>query len=145
MTRTHIVRQVRLLVGAHFLAMAMAACAGAADIAWSGAVRNASGDPLGAATVRLVNDRVSLTAITNNAGQFHFGKLQVGSYRLSIAPSGQKSSQPSLVQITANTAPAEIVLSDSNTLNISDAKAASATGGEDLSSQAVSELPLNKR
>src|SRR6185437_15816001 len=42
-------------------------------------------------------------------------------------------------------APAEIVLSDRNTLALSDPKAAGATGGEELSSQAVSELPLNKR
>src|SRR5581483_5935959 len=120
-------------------------CAQAADVAWSGTVRNASGNPLAAATVRLENDHDSLTATTDNAGQFHFGGIKPGSYRLSIILAGRKPSETYVVQIAAKAAPAEIVLSERNTLSASDPKASGATGGEELSSQAVSELPLNKR
>ena len=143
MTRTKALKQIGWIWGSLFLAMAV--FAQAADVSWSGAVRNASGDPLAAATVRLVNGQDALTATTNSNGQFHFGDLKAGSYRLSITPAGQKSSEPRPVQITAKPAEAEIVLSDRNTLILADPKAIGATGGEDLSSQAVSGLPLNRR
>src|SRR5690349_11441156 len=89
------------------LFLVMTVCAQAADVSWSGAVRNGSGDPLAAATVRLANDHDSLTATTDDAGQFHFGNLKPGAYRLSITPAGKKASESYPVQITAQTAAAE--------------------------------------
>ncbi|MBV9072203.1 MAG: TonB-dependent receptor [Acidobacteria bacterium] len=117
----------------------------AADVAWSGVVRSASGDPLGSATVRLVHDRDALTAVTDSAGNFRFAGLQPGSYKLSIAPAGKRASQAHVIQISETGSVAEITLSDSNSLIISTGNTTSGAGGEDLSSHAVSELPLNKR
>src|SRR5579885_3561505 len=142
-TRTSMTKPVGWIGPSIFLLVAV--FAQAADVSWSGIVRNASGDPIAAATVRLMNDQIALTATTDITGRFHFGNLKPGGYRLSIAPPGQRASEPYMVQISAKAAPAEIILSERNTLSASDPKASGASGGEDLSSQAVSELPLNKR
>src|SRR5690348_1192168 len=110
MIGTNTLKQIRWLWGTLFLATAVSTQA--ADVAWSGTVRNASGDPLAAATVRLMNDRAAFTATTDSTGQFRFGNVKTGSYQLSIRPSGHAPSQPYLVQITAKESPAQIVLSD---------------------------------
>src|ERR1035437_6714370 len=113
---------------------------------WQGTLRNASRAPIAGAKIRLSGGRITAEATTGSDGKFHLQPLPPGPYRLTIEADGRviQYAQPSSV---ASAMPhAGIELSSRGELSVValDAQAA-ATGGEALSSQAVSELPLSKR
>ena len=126
-----------------------------------GALHNAGGQAIVGATVKLASAGNTFTAITAADGRFVFEKLPRAAYRLSVLVNGQAVAAPTPMEFpqSANAAPLGVTIANSSagiaTLQIATnvltpigegQGAQSATsGGEQLSSRAVSELPLNKR
>jgi hypothetical protein len=117
----------------------------ASQAVWQGVLRNAGGAPIAAAKVRLADKSASAQAITSADGQFRLTGLPAGTYRLTIEADGRKIEYPQPIDLAPGVAPALIVFSGRGELTVGVLKAQTGTGGEELSSQAVSELPLNKR
>ena len=112
---------------------------------WQGILRDPGGAPIAGAKVKLAADGKQAEAVTAADGQFHLAPLPAGAYHLTVKASGHTVdyAQPiDLIQV----APSVVVtLSNRGELTVTQFKGQAATGGEELSSQAVSELPLNKR
>ena len=131
------------------------------SLVWSGVVLSASGQPVAGATVAVVGPQPRIerhTALTGPDGHFTFVGLPAGNYSISVRVPGRSATSPASIEVTG--APASFTISADNILAIRPVSLASpqdaakssgatdagaATGGEKLSSQAVSELPLNGR
>ncbi|MGA2534962.1 MAG: TonB-dependent receptor [Terracidiphilus sp.] len=117
---------------------------------WHGFVRNAGGAPIAAATVRLTANGASVSAPAAEAttaadGQFHLAPLAPGSYHLTVTAAGRRVDYAQTIELNSAAPAVVITLSDRGELTVAQVKNQGATGGEELSCQAVSELPLNKR
>ncbi|HWG21426.1 MAG TPA: carboxypeptidase regulatory-like domain-containing protein [Terracidiphilus sp.] len=113
---------------------------------WQGRLHNAAGAPIAGARIRLAGADKSAIAVTADDGGFHLEPLVAGAYRLTIEANGRVSEYAQAIDLTPGANPVTIELSDRGEIAISIVKGqAAATGGEALSSQAVSQLPLNKR
>ena len=136
------VRKFRLLL---FLLAVACGAAAAQQAAWQGVLRTAAGAPIGGAKVLLHSDTAKAEATTTEDGRFQLA-LPSGQYRLTIVAEGKKAEYAQPIDVeTAGTLTA-ITLSARGEITVAAAaQAQGATGGEQLSSQAVSELPLNKR
>lgn len=137
-----------LLTG--WLACALAAAQTTELAIWQGELRTASGAPVAGAKISLTTNTKSAKsaeAITGPDGQFRVAALPPGQYRLTVETSAAKVKFAELIEVGMATPPVLLTLSGRSdlTLNALSAKQQTATGGEELSSQAVSELPLNKR
>ena len=119
----------------------------AQQVAWQGALRNEAGAPIPGASVALSGDGGQAAAVTGSAGQFQLTALPAGQYRLTVETNGTKVEYQQPIDLTSVIASAAITLSGRGELTVTplQEKGRSATGGEQLSSKAVSELPLNKR
>ena len=112
---------------------------------WQGALRNAEGAPIANATVRLAGDGKTEEAKTGADGAFHFPALPAGQYRLTVSAKGRRVTYTQPITLAPQGAPVVLALSDRGELAVTVVEGQSATGGEKLASQTVSELPLNKR
>jgi Carboxypeptidase regulatory-like domain len=115
---------------------------------WSGVVRTAAGQPVAGATVVLTDETRSVTVITRPDGTFSFANLASGQYSL-VVRQAQLPSTPA-IRINLPGASVTVTVTDQNTalvaaLAASAQTASAATGGEKLSSDSVSSLPLNGR
>jgi hypothetical protein len=116
---------------------------------WTGVVHNASGQPVSAATVEITGPAGTLTNATGRHGDFRFLNLLPGEYTVTLQVP-RKAATPAL-SIHIPSAAAVLTVSSMNALVVTVAAATvtsaaqSNSGGEKLSSQAVSELPLNGR
>ena len=117
-----------------------------AQAAWRGVLRNAGGAPIAGARVTLTSSTAKAESRTDASGHFQLEKLPAGSYHLTVVTKGSRAEYAEPVDLRAD-AQAVLTLSgrDELTLATLDNKQQAGTGGEELSSQAVSELPLNKR
>ncbi len=113
---------------------------------WQGVLRNSAGAPIAKARILLVGDGFKAQATTGPDGGFRLSPLQPGRYRLTVQAEGRTVKYAAPIDIVLGGRPVAIVLSPRGELLVTllDSVAA-ATGGEQLSSQAVSELPLNTR
>ncbi|HEY6448013.1 MAG TPA: TonB-dependent receptor [Acidobacteriaceae bacterium] len=130
---------------------------------WSGIVRNSASQPVAGATVTiLAPPQEPHTAITDADGSFTLPGLLPGGYTVTVQVPGQPATAPLAITIRSG-APILLTLSDQNTLTAVEPPAptpvappantdsaanesgTTATGGEKLSSQSVSQLPLNGR
>ncbi|HEY1577184.1 MAG TPA: TonB-dependent receptor [Terracidiphilus sp.] len=114
---------------------------------WSGVLRNEGGAPIADARITLTSDHAKGEAQTDTNGRFTM-QVPEGSYHLSVAAKGAKASSAQPVEVTANGPEALLTLAGRGELTVGALvakKEKAGTGGEELSSQAVSELPLNKR
>ncbi|MGC2638024.1 MAG: TonB-dependent receptor [Acidobacteriaceae bacterium] len=130
---------------------------------WSGIVRNAAGDALARATVTILDSQNQPhTAVTASDGRFTIPGLPPGAYSVSVQMPGRPASAPVTITISSGAAMI-LTLSDQNTLTAVEPPAptpvappantesaanesgTTATGGEKLSSESVSQLPLNGR
>jgi len=125
-----------------FTLLLFALCAFGED--WSGVVRNGANQPLAAAKVTLRSSASETTAATDANGRFQFAALTKAVYKVSVAWKDGRSSRAESIELPSPGL-AQLIVSDLGTLTIQPATAQSATGGEQLSAQAVSGLPLNKR
>jgi hypothetical protein len=114
---------------------------------WAGMVRSTAGAPLAGATVSLAANGAKAEATTGTDGRFNLTGLAIGQYRLTVEVGGTKTEYGQSIDVTVDGPHALITLSSRGEIAVSalQEKQKSATGGEELSSQAVSELPLNKR
>jgi hypothetical protein len=128
-----------------------------------GVVRNAAGAPVAGANVTVIaagNQPERRTAVTGADGQFALAAVTPGQCTVTVQLPGRPPTAPFPIRLT--TAKLALTVSDQNTLTITaqpeapapvapnaesgaPANPTGATGGEKLSSQSVSELPLNGR
>ncbi len=112
---------------------------------WGGVLRDSGGAPISAAQILLDNKGHSAQAVTNAGGQFHLPALPAGQYRLTVKVGGQSVDYAQSVDLAPGAPRAVLTLSSHGELTLAGLESQTGTGGEQLSSQAVSELPLNKR
>jgi hypothetical protein len=129
------------------VASAVAAGQTMPQAAWSGVLHNAGGAPIASATVKLSSGSLKAEGKTGSDGRFLLHMLPAGNYHLSVATKGGTTEYAPPVVLTASAAEVQLTLSGRGELTVAavQSKAQTATGGEELSSQSVSELPLNKR
>jgi hypothetical protein len=98
-----------------------------------------------------VNAKVRLTgaataeASTAPDGAFTLPALPLGKYKLTVEAEGRKLTSAGTIDLTPATPVELITLSNRGEVQVAEQQQTGATGGVALSSQAVSELPLNKR
>ncbi len=139
------VRALFLLV---LLLLAPAAWGQAPSATWSGVLRDQGGQLVPGATVTLTLAQARASRVTSAEGAFAFPSLAPGSWSLSLVVHGRCIATPAKVLIPAQPAFVTLQLAGGNTVNVKLPEAAAApapTGGEQLGSKAVSEIPLNKR
>ncbi|MGD0295245.1 MAG: TonB-dependent receptor [Terracidiphilus sp.] len=112
---------------------------------WQGILRNAAGAPISAAKVRLAGNDAQAEAVTSSDGRFRLAALPQGQYRLTVKTDGRIFDYALPIDLAPAAPAVALTLSVRGELTVAMLKSQSATGGEQLSSQAVSELPLNKR
>jgi hypothetical protein len=125
-----------------------ASCAWAqptAQTVWQGVLRNPAGAPIPGAKVRLAGNSAKAEAVTAADGNFRLAALPAGQYRLSVESNRRKIDYAQPIDLSGSAAAVALTLSSRGELTVAALKGQTATGGEELSSQAVSELPLNKR
>ena len=108
-------------------------------------VHNTAGAPLAGAQISLTGNGGTAQATAGENGQFHLEALPSGQYKLTIVAEGRTVEYGQGINLQPGAPPADIELSNRGEVSVGAAAQAAATGGEALSSQAVSELPLNKR
>jgi hypothetical protein len=111
---------------------------------WQGVLRDAAGSPISSAKIRLTGNGTRTEAPTAADGTFHFAGLPAGQYKLIVELRGRAVAYPSSIAISLNAPSIVLTLTAGGELAVNAAQSP-ATGGEQLSSAAVSELPLNKR
>ncbi|HEU5458134.1 MAG TPA: TonB-dependent receptor, partial [Terracidiphilus sp.] len=112
---------------------------------WSGQLHAASGAPIAMATIELTARGVTVRAVTGSDGSFRFPHLAPGSYRLRVKAQGRTVTLSAPVEINAGSPGGSLTLSPRGELTLAALTGQGASGGEQLSAQAVSSLPLNKR
>jgi len=114
---------------------------------WRGVLRNTGGAPIANAKVSLTASGQKGEARTDSDGRFLVEMLPAGNYHLTVATRGSTIDCPQPVNLAAETPDVVLTLSDRGELTFAavQGSAQAGSGGEQLSSQAVSELPLNKR
>jgi hypothetical protein len=113
---------------------------------WQGVLRNSSGSPMHGAVVHLKGKNGNIDATTGEDGHFRFEGIAPGSYKLSVELNHHITPYAQPINLSAPAQPVTLTLMDQQSLSVSAlAEQHAATGGEALSSQTVSELPLNKR
>ena len=124
----------------------------AQTIAWNGVVRSGSGQAVAGAAVELSGAGGVRNATTGADGKFSFESLAAGQYSFVVRVKGRPTMTAVTVELPG--APGFVTITDQNTILLAAAQdgaagtgsaAAEATGGEKLSSEAVSSLPLNGR
>jgi hypothetical protein len=112
---------------------------------WHGMLRNEAGVSIPGATVRVASARSEAEAVTDSDGRFQLA-VPAGKYRLTLHIGNRTIEYAEPIYVRDNNSPAVVLtLSGRDELTVAAIKTDQAAGGEELSSQAVSELPLNKR
>jgi hypothetical protein len=112
---------------------------------WQGMLRNSAGAPIEGAKLRLAGKGAQAVAVTGTDGAFRLAPIPAGQYRLTVEAKGKRANYAQPIDLQPDTAHVALTLSKRGELTVAAVQAQTATGGEQLSSQAVSELPLNKR
>jgi hypothetical protein len=112
---------------------------------WQGVLHNAGGAPIPGAKIRLAASGVQADSVTGADGHFNVAALPLGAYRLTVVADGHTIEYAQPIDLAPASPAVLITLSGRGELTVAALKGQAATGGEELSSQAVSELPLNKR
>ena len=117
------------------------------DVVWRGVLRDAGGAPIASAKVELRGEKASAHETTKPDGSFQLKPLPPGQYRLIVEANGKTTESAQEVELAAATQAAVINLSSRGEIAVTAMKSESeaATGGEQLTGQAVSSLPLNGR
>lgn len=110
---------------------------------WSGVLRDESGTTISAGILRLAAGSAHLSATTDQEGRFIFPAIPPGEYSLTIESRGATANYATRLRLPDSRV-AAIVLGSGGAIWLS-AGQREGTGGENLSSKEVSELPLNKR
>lgn len=111
---------------------------------WHGVLRDSHRAPAAGAVVRLESGAVREAATTAKNGEFAFAAVAPGQYSITVEYRGIQATSAQPVKLPRDAA-ALLEISADGLLSLADDTALESTGGEKLSSKAVSELPLNKR
>jgi hypothetical protein len=140
-----------LRCAALFLLSAASLCIGISaqqmQAVWTGVLLNGTGAPISRAKIVLAGNRKKAEAVTGANGRFRIAGVAPGHYRLIVEANGSTTEYPPGIEVAIAALDVAIKLSGRDEIGVTELKEKqqSATGGEELSSQAVSELPLNKR
>ncbi len=112
----------------------------------AGTLTNPAGDALAGASVELVSGSGKQSVITKQDGSFRFATLPAGQYSVAVNWRGKQSTLERRLAVPSSTLPVHLIVSAEGVLSAASPSAEAArSGGEQLSSQAVSSIPLNKR
>ena len=125
---------------------------GKAATSWKGALLDNAGNPLSGATVKLHSPtgKLDYTARTSAGGRFSFDHIAAGDYQLSASKAGRTWVSSARVVIKdGQSLTANLQLTSGQegirVMAAAGGAAPRASGGENLSSEQVSSLPLNER
>jgi hypothetical protein len=112
---------------------------------WRGVLQNEAGSPIGKADVKLDSADDHETATTSTNGSFVFTSLRPTTYSLSVHVNKQAFRSAAAIVIPAQAAMVTLIIKQNGDLFVGIQQEKAAAGGEQLTSKAVSEIPLNKR
>ena len=121
------------------------------DTGWRGVLRNPAGNPLSGATIELIAPGHKASSVTQTNGVFSFDQLPPRRYALFVTLDGHRIASPQSIDLapsreTPVARDVILTLNDQGALSLQAPAAEPETsGGIALSSQSVSQLPLNKR
>ncbi len=113
--------------------------------AWRGVVQDEGGKPVAAAKVRLDAEDEHKAVPAGTDGVFAFEVLPPHRYVVSVEANGRIFHSSGPVEIPAQAVSVTLTLRADATLMVGVQQEKAAAGGEQLTSKAVSEIPLNKR
>jgi hypothetical protein len=111
---------------------------------WSGILHDEAGAAVAGAALRLTAGSTHLSATTDKQGHFTFPSVPSGEYSVAIESRGVTASYATRLQLPDSRS-AALTLGTNGSISFSAAERDESSGGEKLSSKAVSGLPLNKR
>jgi hypothetical protein len=115
-----------------------------AAFVWHGLLHDTAGAPIADAKVKLTGTAMA-EAKTGADGGFSLSGLRGGQYRLAIVVEGKTAAYAQAITLADNAPSVVITLSSRGEITVAAQQDTGATGGEALSGQAVSSLPLNGR
>ena len=117
-----------------------------APVEWAGMLLDANGKAVGGATVEVTVNGAMQTATTDADGRFRFAALVPSTYALAVDLKGRVVHWSQPLSLTAQPASVVMTVTENQTLQVVTQDAtATKSGGEQLSSSTVSDIPLNKR
>ncbi|MHB1938158.1 MAG: TonB-dependent receptor [Acidobacteriaceae bacterium] len=134
-----------LWILALFISTAAVWSQGVPQAVFQGVLSGPGSAPIPAAKVRLASTTAEAEAVTGADGHFRLSGLTAGQYLLSVELNGRRFDDAQPVELDAATSAVALTLSNQSELSVAEINGQTATGGEELSGQAVSSLPLNKR
>jgi hypothetical protein len=112
---------------------------------WLGILRSTDGTPISDARIYVKADSIEVNAATDAKGQFQFPALSAGEYTVSVDWKEQRAVAAEHLKLPLSESSVLTLSSDGVLVLRPSPNGIAGTGGEQLSSQRVSELPLNKR
>jgi len=138
-------KQLVAIAGVAIAASALATGEQRDTKSWTGVLRDSHREAIAGATVRVQSGGVHETAATAKDGRFTFPALARGEYSITVEYNGATAACAQPVHLPLDSG-ADLEWTASGALSLDeDTGPRASTGGEQLSSKAVSELPLNKR
>lgn len=117
-----------------------------AAYSWTATLTDPSAQPLTGAIVRLASSGFTREAKVAPNGTFRFAALPAGRYSLTVIRGTTHSTYSRPLDVPSEQLPGQLLLSPQGVLSTAASRANDVrTGGEELSSKAVSSIPLNKR
>ncbi len=113
--------------------------------AWRGVLRDEGAHQIFPAKVQMDAGDDRKTQVTSPDGAFAFDSLVPNTYTLSVEVNGHVYRSPLAIKIPAQTETVTLTLRADGALVLSVPQGKAAAGGEQMTSKAVSEIPLNKR
>jgi hypothetical protein len=140
---------IRLLIFCCVVSSALQ-CQELSSRAWKGTLHRDDQSPINAAEIHLTGGHGELVATTDANGAFGFPNLPANSYQLMVVVNGIGHSYSQPLDLAADSIPSSIILSTKGAVTVTFERNIATTsgktsGGEQLSSQTVSAIPLNKR
>src|ERR1051326_1791823 len=132
-----------------FIVLCASIAAQSAPAGWSGTLRDEHGHTISRAVIQLrsASHEYTVTSLAN--GEFTFTQLNAGEYHLSLISTGKRYLLAELIILSPGIAlHTGLELTSSQGLRLitsEDSASTQASGGEHLSSEEVSSLPLNER
>ena len=112
----------------------------------AGKIINATGAPVRGVKIEIVQGSRRQVSVTGTDGSFVFASLAAGSYSMDVISAGKTLHVLGSMRLNARAHTALLTIGDDDALTLSLQEADTRNGGgEQLSSNAVSEIPLNKR
>src|SRR5580658_7479048 len=113
---------------------------------WKGELENDAGGAIKVAQIHLIGGHGELVSETDSQGRFQFPKLPPGSYQLVVVVNGVGHNSSRILNLKPDSPEAIVSLLADDSVSVTfQADTAKGTGGEQLSAQTVSAIPLNKR